>query len=138
VHNSYTFLSATFRDYVTDTTDYSNNNVTGIPQHVVISDITLLFPAGIYFFAEYNYTAKLPLNDANTVYANDYHLVRLKAGWKREDRPHHLTYELYAGIDNLLNQRYSLGNDLNAAGGRYFNAAAPVNFYVGVVVGFRK
>jgi len=39
--------------------------------------------------------------------------------------------EFMAGVQNILNQKYSLGNDLNAVGGRYYNAAAPRNFYLG-------
>ncbi|MEQ9413093.1 MAG: hypothetical protein RIF39_04650 [Cyclobacteriaceae bacterium] len=38
----------------------------------------------------------------------------------------------FAGGDNLLDKTYSLGNDLNAFGGRYFNAAAGRNYYAGL------
>jgi len=31
-----------------------------------------------------------------------------------------------------FNKTYSLGNDINAAGGPYYNAAAKRNYYVGV------
>jgi len=39
---------------------------------------------------------------------------------------------IYVGAGNILNQKYSLGNDLNAVGGRYYNAAAPRNYYAGM------
>ncbi|MNL84296.1 hypothetical protein D3C87_2122250 [compost metagenome] len=42
--------------------------------------------------------------------------------------------EVFAGADNILNEKYSLGNDLNAFGARYFNAAAKRNFYAGLAV----
>ena len=42
---------------------------------------------------------------------------------------------IYAGGDNLLDEIYSLGNDINAAGGRYYNAAFARNYYFGL--GFR-
>ena len=38
----------------------------------------------------------------------------------------------YAGIDNLLNETYSLGNDINAAANRFYNAAPNRNYYVGL------
>jgi iron complex outermembrane receptor protein len=44
--------------------------------------------------------------------------------------------DLFAGVDNATNKRYSLGNDLNAAGNRYYNAAAGRNFYAGLKVSF--
>jgi iron complex outermembrane receptor protein len=46
--------------------------------------------------------------------------------------------DLFAGIDNALDEKYSLGNDLNAIGGRYYNAAPSINFYSGVKIGFGK
>jgi iron complex outermembrane receptor protein len=44
--------------------------------------------------------------------------------------------ELFAGADNLLNQRYSLGDDLNAVGGRYYNPAPGRNYFGGLNVKF--
>ena len=44
--------------------------------------------------------------------------------------------EVFVGADNILDEKYSLGNDVNAFGGRYFNAAAPRNYYGGVNVSF--
>jgi iron complex outermembrane recepter protein len=43
---------------------------------------------------------------------------------------------LYAGADNLLDEKYSLGNDINAAGNRFFNAAPTINYYLGVKVAY--
>ena len=38
----------------------------------------------------------------------------------------------FVGADNLLNEVYSLGNDINAVGSRYFNPAPERNYYAGV------
>jgi iron complex outermembrane receptor protein len=42
--------------------------------------------------------------------------------------------KLFAGADNLLNELYSLGNDINAFGSRYFNPAPARNYYAGVSI----
>ena len=42
--------------------------------------------------------------------------------------------EIFAGGDNLFNTKYSLGNDINAAGNRYYNAAPGVNYFAGVAL----
>ncbi len=34
----------------------------------------------------------------------------------------------------LLNETYSLGNDINGFGGRYYNAAAKRNYYAKIVL----
>jgi iron complex outermembrane receptor protein len=49
------------------------------------------------------------------VYAAKYHLLQAKASWQHA-MSRKTRLELYAGADNLLNQKYSLGNDLNAVG----------------------
>jgi iron complex outermembrane recepter protein len=45
-----------------------------------------------------------------------------------------ITYDLFGTIDNLFDARYSLGYDLNAIGGRYYNAAPGVSFSVGLKI----
>jgi iron complex outermembrane receptor protein len=76
----------------------------------------------------------LPLNDANAVFASAYNLLQGKLGWKK--RLSHITLELFAGIDNALDEQYSLGNDINAFGGRYYNPSAVRNYFGGLVIGF--
>jgi len=83
----------------------------------------------------HNYTSSIPLNDANTVTAKSYHLLQAKVGKKTTFKNTDL--EFYAGGDNLLNKAYSLGNDLNAFGGRFFNPAPLRNFYVGCSATFK-
>lgn len=41
-------------------------------------------------------------------------------------------FNFYAGADNLLDETYSLGNDINAAANRFYNAAPKRNYYAGL------
>ena len=133
--NSLALSKFRFRDYFNATSNYSGNKLTGVPNVVSVSQLTINFPVKIYFFAQYNYTSKLPLNDENTAFANAYHLVQLKTGWNK-NLSLKTRLNIYAGIDNLLNQHYSLGNDLNAVGNRFYNAAPLRNWFAGVNVQF--
>ena len=135
LRNAYTLSSFEFSNYFDNQSNYSGNDLTGVPKNMLVSSADIAFPNGWYLFAQHNYTAKIPLNDANTVYANSYHLLQAKVGWKNL-RISNFPLEIYAGADNLLDKTYSLGNDLNAFGGRYFNAAARRNFYAGLVLKF--
>ena len=111
--------------------DNTHNQLTGVPNQVLVGNMQVKFPEHLYLFGQYNYTAKMPLNDASTAYAPAYSLVEMKAGWEcLLDRKRRLM--IYVGAGNILNQKYSLGNDLNAVGGRYYNAAAPRNYYAGM------
>ncbi len=40
--------------------------------------------------------------------------------------------DLFAGVDNVFDVTYSLGNDINATGSRYYNTAPGVNYYGGI------
>jgi iron complex outermembrane receptor protein len=123
-----------FRDYDVAGNNYSGNRLTGVPREVVVSSVMAKLPQYFTVFVQHNYTSSIPLNDANSVYAGKYHLLQAKASWQHSfSRKTRL--ELYAGADNLLNQKYSLGNDLNAVGNRYYNPSPLRSYYFGVNVG---
>lgn len=134
LRSSFTYYDFKFLDYETGAEDFSGNRITGIPPYTSISAISTELPRGFYLSGQYNYTGALPLNDANTAYATEYHVVQLKAGWKHSASKWNL--EIFAGADNLLNSKYSLGNDINAPGGRYYNAAPERNYFVGIKTAF--
>ena len=133
IRNAYTLSRFEFVDYIATNTDFSGNALTGVPKAVVVSSADVQFSKGLYLFLQHNYTGSIPLNDANTAYARKYHLIQGKIGIKQL-MIGKVPLEVYGGADNILNQKYSLGNDLNAVGNRYFNAAATRSFYGGVAV----
>jgi iron complex outermembrane receptor protein len=70
------------------------------------------------------------LNDANVASASAYHLLGFRLGCKKTFRKKY-KLNFNAGADNLLDETYSLGNDINAAANRFYNAAPKRNFYTG-------
>jgi len=131
---SYTYNHYRFEDYVQDGNDYSGNRLTGVAPTVALLGIDMTFQK-IYFNITANFTDAIPLNDANTEYADDYFIVGTRAGY-RTKLSSVLPIEIFAGVDNLFDEIYSLGNDLNAVGGRYYNTAPGINYYVGLNFGF--
>lgn len=129
-NTAYTLSSYFFRDYADATTSYSGNPLTGVPQHVVVSSVQVKVPQNLYVFVQHNYTASIPLNDASNIFAPKYHLLQAKVGWMC-NLARKAKLDIYAGADNLLNAKYSLGNDLNAVGNRYFNPSPLRNYYAG-------
>lgn len=127
---SYSYQPYRFDNYHQGTIDYSGNQLTGVPGNMLISGVD--FESGNSFYVNFsaNCTSKLPLTDANDAYASAYQLLQIKSGhkWNRKK----IEYHFYVGIDNVLNQVYSLGNDINAAGKRYYNAAYGRNVFVGM------
>lgn len=122
-----------FGNYRVGADDFTGNKLTGVPGSTVVSDLLIHLPLHISAYVMHNYTASIPLNDVNTVFADEYHLLQAKLNWETSVGER-LALRFFVGGDNLLNQQYSLGNDINAFGGRFFNAAALRNFYGGVAL----
>ncbi|WP_207535541.1 TonB-dependent receptor [Desertivirga arenae] len=135
--NSLTLNHFRFKEYIFNRNglkDYSGNELTGVPSKTIVSSVKVSFPSSISFFVQHSYTSEIPLNDANTAYAATYNLISARLSLKSVSRKYPIG--LYAGADNLLNQNYSLGNDLNAAGDRFYNAAPKRNYYFGLTYNY--
>jgi iron complex outermembrane receptor protein len=131
IWNSYSCNHYRFDTYVNDANDYSGNRLTGVPPTVNTSGIDLKIKNRFYINATVNYVDHVPLNDANTAYAKQYILVGSRVGYLHEFA-NKSQIEIFLGIDNALDEKYSLGNDLNAQGSRFYNVAAPRNYYGGL------
>ncbi|MEP7264799.1 MAG: TonB-dependent receptor [Bacteroidota bacterium] len=130
LNNSITYSDFTFADYINAKDDYSGNDLTGVPEQIIVSSLVTQFPAGFHLYISHNSTGSLPVNDSNTAYADAYDLVQLKLTWKTTGS--RWTLEVFGGVDNALDEKYSLGNDLNAVGGRFFNAAGDRSYFAGL------
>jgi iron complex outermembrane receptor protein len=130
---SYTRNDYTFSDYERDTIRYTGNSLTGVPPTTLTGGIDLWVDNGLYLNVTANYTDHIPLNDANSEFASDYFLLGARVGYKTK-LGRSFPIEIFGGADNVLDKRYSLGNDLNAVGGRYYNAAPTRNFYAGLKI----
>ncbi len=124
-----------FKDYKKQDNDFSGNALTGVPPQTFVTRLDLRTGPGFYLNLTHQYVHEIPLNDANTVYQDSYNLVNLRIGWSKWITGN-WELEAFGGVDNLLDEAYSLGNDLNAFAGRFYQPAPTRNFYGGVKVGF--
>jgi iron complex outermembrane receptor protein len=122
-----------YSSFVQDTNNYSGHRLPSVPPQTVVSGLDISLRIGFYANATYTYTDRIALNDANTFYAGSYNLLggrigfrKLLARWKGD---------VFAGIDNAANVKYSLGDDFNAALSRFYNAAPVRNYYAGASLG---
>ncbi|MFD2246971.1 TonB-dependent receptor domain-containing protein [Pontibacter ruber] len=136
VWGSYTYSHFRFRDYQKDEADLSGNKLTGVAPHTVTAGVDLATKLGLYLNLTANYVDEIPLTDENTFFADAYFVVGAQAGFRRE-LGRHFALDVFGGVENLTNQKYSLGNDLNAFGGRYFQPAAPRNYYGGLSLKYK-
>ena len=134
---SHTWNHFRYKNYVQSGKDYSGNVIPGVAANTVAAGLDINTKAGIYTNISYFYGGRIALNDANEVYANPYNLLGIKMGYNISLKKKTLL-QVFAGVQNIFNEKYSLGNDINAAGGRYYNAAPGVNFYAGLNFTFSK
>jgi iron complex outermembrane recepter protein len=130
ITSSFTLNNYRFKDYKINATDFSGNRLTGVPNNVVVIVVDAVFKKSFYINTTYNYTDKIPLTDANNLYTEGYHLLQCKTGYKATLK--RIQVNFFVGADNVFNERYSLGNDINAAGNRFFNASPLRNYFAGI------
>lgn len=119
-----------YQDFKQADQDLSGKRIPGVAPQTIAAGIELRLQPGFYANTNYFYSSRIALNDANAAYASPYHLLGCKAGYKRLFGEH-VSMDLSVTGDNLLNQTYSLGNDINAAGNRFYNPAPAANVMAG-------
>ena len=133
---SYAYNDFRFGSYPSGGADLSGNRLTGTTPHTLSAGLDFSERRGFYFSPSLGHQARVVLNDANTEQAAGYWVFGARGGWRRTLLGH-LETNIYAGLDNATNRRYSLGNDLNAFGGRYFQPAPGRAWYGGAQLGWR-
>ncbi|GAB3338779.1 TonB-dependent receptor [Larkinella ripae] len=134
--NSTTITNYRFRNYQQGTADVSGNRVTGVPPVVLVTGLDAETGVGLYAHITHQYIDRFPLDDVNTVQSDIARLLNATVGY-RKAIGRRWTVEAYLSGDNLLDQTYSLGYDLNAFGGRFYNAAPRRNLTGGLKLAVR-
>ncbi len=133
---SYAYNDFRFGSYPSGSADLRGNRLTGTTPHTLSAGLDFSERFGFYLNPTLSHQARVTLTDANTEEAAGYWVFGARGGWRRT-LAGHLETNIYAGLDNATDRSYSLGNDLNAFGGRYFQPAAGRNWYGGAQVGWR-
>lgn len=131
---SHTWHDFHYRNFTQNSTSFSGKRLPSVPPQTIVSGLDVLLLPGIYTNVTYTYTDRIALNDANTTFAGSYNLLGARLGYRQ--RFGKLKLDLFTGIDNAFDIKYGLGNDFNAAAGRYYNASPGRNYYAGLSVNY--
>lgn len=123
-----------FKDYRQNENDFSGNELTGVPKTTINSLLNFTFFRKLSVDYSHFYTSKIPLNDANSVWSDAYVIGNIRFGFPVDLDKTRLN--LFLQVQNLYNENYVLGFDINAFGNRYYNPAAKRNFVFGVKIDF--
>lgn len=133
------FVSDTWHDFhynsfIQDTSNFGGRRLPSVPPQLLVTGFDIAQRDGFYLNMTYTYSDKVALNDANTAYAGSYDLLGGRLGYRRMVKK--LRFDIYMSVDNAGNVKYSLGNDFNAAAGRYYNVAPGRNYFAGASVNY--
>ena len=128
------FYDFKFQNYQQGATDFSGNELTGVPKTTINSLLNFTFFNKLSVDYSHFYTSKTPLNDANTVFSDSSLIGNIQ--FRYPVNLERTRMNLFLQIQNVYNTDYVLGFDINAFGNRYYNPAAKRNFVLGVKVDF--
>jgi iron complex outermembrane receptor protein len=120
-----------YGSFIKGVDNFSGKKVPSVPSSIFTFLVDVECKNGLYLNTNYYSASAIYLNDANTAKAEPYHLLGCQLGFKKKIKQIYLL-NIFTGADNLLNETYSLGNDINAAANRFYNAAPKRNYYAGV------
>ncbi len=116
-----------FRDQIFGPFDLSGNYLTGVAPHSAFNELKVGFFGSGSLYLQHRYSDRLPLTDENTEFQSSWNVFSLRFNYGFQTGFADKIF-LSAGLDNVFDTIYSLGNDLNAFGGRYYQTAAGRNW----------
>ena len=134
-----TLASYRFDEFTDLGKDYSGNQLTGVPPVVLNGGLEIRTNKGWNSFLNYRHSGKLPLNDANSIYSEPYHVFNWSAG--RNFQLMNLSWKVNGGVNNLFDTSYASMFLTNAPSfgntpPRYYYPGLPRNYFVAVQIAF--
>ena len=106
---------------------FANGNfLTGTTPYQQATTLFWRHPSGLSWMQNFQFVDYQFLNDSNAEKMGSYRLWNTKISYERKK------WTLWAAVDNVGDERYSSGPDLNATGGRFYNPSPGRNFHVGL------
>lgn len=125
------YQSFRFRNYMRNGENYDGNALPGVAPWQVFTQFYAETAGGFYVAVSYRWTDRLPLTDDNAVTQSPIHYTTSRLGYQFE-LGSSMQGSIFGGVDNILDQTFSFGNDVNAFGERYFQPAPGRNYYAGI------
>lgn len=133
---TYTIMNYTFDDFIDDERgDFSGNDLTGVPSYTSNYSLNIETLIGFYSTLVWQGIGQMPILDDNSIYSEAYNLVNLKFGFQKNLGK--LNLNIYAGINNVLDEKYASMLQINQFRERFYYPGLPVNYFGGVKLSYR-
>ena len=131
---TYTYVDATFTDFVVDGEVFDGNDIPGLTRHRL--DGSLRLTRGPWFSeVRGDYVGSIAVNDSNSEYASAYSLWEARTGFAAA-RVGRMEVSPFVGVANLFDKTYAAAVAVNAFGGRYYEPGPGRAFFAGISAAF--
>jgi iron complex outermembrane receptor protein len=131
---NYTLAAYRYVDFTSGANVYDSNRIPGLPEQTGAVELRYTHRKGPFAFFNARYVGLLYADDANTTGVPAFWLLNLRAGWPFQFGK--VLLEPSAGLNNLADTAYFGNIRINAAGARYYEPAAGMNWYAGLRLRF--
>lgn len=122
------------------TRDYSNLRVSGLAQNILNTGVDIETANGLYLYLTDLFTDKMPITLDNSVFADSYNLVNMKAGFRKtfgKPLAAHVSMDVFFGDNNIFDARYAQFVVLNlvpvnGVAPKYFTPGPASKLYGGI------
>jgi len=116
-----------FEEFLNRDLDFSGNKLPGVPRSTINLGLDIKFDNNLSFYTNLLAVGKIPLNDANSIFTDNYKVLNLKASydWKLFKD---FEIQFSGGLNNVFDEKYAASVLPNAVG---FGGTAPRYYYPG-------
>jgi len=116
-----------FEQFLNRDLDFSGNKLPGVPRSTANLGLDIKFENNLSFYSNLLAVGKIPLNDANSFFTDNYKVFNIKAAYEWNFFKD-LTIRFSGGINNVFDEKYAASVLPNAVG---FGGTAPRYYYPG-------
>ena len=137
---NYTLNDFKFKDFIDNTDDFSENDLTGVPSDIFNAGIDFDSVFGFYGNINFQYVGSMPITDSNSLYSDSYSLTNLKIGYQ-SNLNKTLKLKVFFGLNNIFDEQYASqilinASSFNGSAPRYYYPGNPINYYTGVHINY--
>jgi iron complex outermembrane receptor protein len=132
---SYTFSDFVFEEFDNGVSDFSGNQLPGVPRHTFWGELRYRDARGVYGGVELQTVGSFFTNDPNTFSNPPYTVLNARTGYEGLGTGR-VRFAPFFGVSNVTDERYSAFALINDARSRFFNPLPGTSAYGGVEVSF--
>lgn len=134
VSANYTLAAYRYVDFTSGANNFDGKRIPGLPEQTGALELRYTHRKGPFAFINTRYVGALYADDANATEVPAFWLLNVRGGWPFQWGK--VMVEPSAGLNNLADTPYFGNIRINAAGARYYEPAAGLNWYAGARVRF--